>query len=136
MERYPGLFIRAGLIYLMVGVVLGAAIGLNPDLSARLRFVHIHLNLLGFMTMMMAGVAYHVLPRFSARPLPWPDGVKYHFMLHNPGLIGMLSAHMAGGYYGEGWIRAAFVLFAVMTSCGLFFMFYNLYFILSKPREP
>ena len=68
MEIYPKRFIRAGLIYLVIGVVLGVAISIEPSLGARMRFVHIHINLLGFMTMMIAGVAYHVLPRFSAAP--------------------------------------------------------------------
>lgn len=134
MEEYPKLFIKSGLLYLLVGVVLGAAISIAPELSFRLRFVHIHLNLLGFMTMAIAGVAYHVLPRFSARKLPWPDGVKYHFILHNVGLIGMLLAHLAGGYEGESWLRALFILFAVMVSGGILIMIYNLYFVLVEPK--
>lgn len=121
-------------MYLLAGVVLGAAISIAPELSFRLRFVHIHLNLLGFMTMAIAGVAYHVLPRFSARKLPWPDGVKHHFILHNVGLIGMLSAYLAGGYGGASWLRALFILFAVMVSGGILIMIYNLYFVLVEPK--
>ncbi|MCH7501710.1 MAG: hypothetical protein IH886_17225 [Nitrospinae bacterium] len=72
MNIYANWFARMALIYLALGVVMGVVIGIQPEWSQRLRFVHIHLNLLGFLTMMIAGVAYHVLPRFTARPVPWP----------------------------------------------------------------
>ncbi len=134
MNQFPKLFIKAGLIYLVMGVVLGILIGIMPELSGRLRFVHIHLNLLGFMTMMIAGVAYHVLPRFSSRTLPWPTGTKYHFILQNVGLVGMLAAHLGGGFYTSGLARNLFILFAVMTAVGLLIMAYNLYFVLSAPE--
>ena len=58
MENYPRLFIKAGLIYALLGAILGVAMAIEPSLSGRVRFVHIHLNLLGFMTMMVAGVAF------------------------------------------------------------------------------
>ena len=77
MDNTPRLFIKAGLIYAVIGALLGITMAINPSLSHPLRFIHIHLNLLGFMTMMVSGVAYHVLPRFSARTLPWPAGMKY-----------------------------------------------------------
>ena len=30
---------------------------------------HVHMNMLGFVTMMIYGVAYHVIPRFIGKPL-------------------------------------------------------------------
>lgn len=134
MSEYPKLFIKAALIYLGLGILLGIAIGTMPEWSARIRFVHIHFNLLGFMTMMIAGVSYHVLPRFAARPVPWPEGIKYHFIFHNVGLIGLLSTHLAGGYWESGLIHVLFILFALMTAVGLFFMIFNLYAVLSPAR--
>jgi hypothetical protein len=76
MDNYPRLFIRTGLMYALLDATLGVAIAVEPSLSFRLRFFYIHVNLLGFMTMMVAGVAYHVLSHFSARKLPWPEGMK------------------------------------------------------------
>ena len=134
MEKYPKRFIQAGLIYIMVGVILGVAMSIEPALSARMRFMHIHILLLGFMTMMIAGVAYHVLPRFSAGALPWPNGVKYHFYLQNIGVIGMAITHAAGGNWREGALHGLFVLFALITALSLVFMFYNLFFVLSAPK--
>jgi hypothetical protein len=134
-ENYPKRFIQAGLIYILMGVLLGVAMSIDPTLNARMRFVHIHVNLLGFMTMMIAGVAYHVLPRFSARTIPWPNGMKYHFYLQNIGLVGMVSTHAAGGNWKEGALHWLFVLFALITALALVFMFYNLFFVLMAPKE-
>jgi len=131
MENYPRLFIKAGLIYFVLGVLLGVKMAFVSGGS--IRFVHIHLNLLGFMTMMIAGVSYHVLPRFSARTVPWPEGVKYHFILHNVGLIGMLLTYLSGGMAG-GFMGILFGVFSLITGVGLLIMCYNLYFVLSDPK--
>ncbi len=135
MEIYAKRFTKMALIYLVLGVVMGVVIGTQPEWSQRLRFVHIHLNLLGFMTMFISGVAYHVLPRFNSRPVPWPDGVKYHFILHNAGLLGMAATHLAGGLWSGGILHTAFVLFAVMTGAGLLIMAGNLYFVLTPAKD-
>jgi hypothetical protein len=132
MERYPRLFIQTALIYLLIGVILGVVIGTDPMLAVRFRFVHIHLNLLGFMVMIIAGVAYHVLPRFTARTMPWPAGVKYHFYLQNIGLLGMLGTKLTDDIWTAGG-KTIFVLFAVVTASGLFIMICNLFCVL-MPR--
>ena len=132
MEKYPRLFIQTALIYLLIGVILGVVIGTDPMLAVRFRFVHIHLNLLGFMVMFIAGVAYHVLPRFTARTMPWPAGVKYHFYLQNVGLLGMLGAKLMNDFWTTGG-KTIFVLFAVVTASGLFIMICNLFCVL-MPR--
>ena len=132
MERYPRLFMQTALIYLLIGVILGVVIGTDPMLAVRFRFVHIHLNLLGFMVMFIGGVAYHVLPRFTARTMPWPAGVKYHFYLQNVGLLGMLGAKLMNDFWTTGG-KTIFVLFAIVTASGLFIMICNLFCVL-MPR--
>lgn len=134
MDKYAKLFTKAAMIYLLAGAVLGVAVGMNPSLGAQLRFVHIHLNLLGFMVMMIAGVAYHVLPRFNARPVPWPEGVKYHFILQNVGLVGMVASHLAGGLWKDGFAHALFILFSIVAAVSLFIMVYNLLGVLVTPK--
>jgi hypothetical protein len=123
---------QTALIYLLIGVILGVVIGTDPMLAVRFRFVHIHLNLLGFMVMFIAGVAYHVLPRFTARTMPWPAGVKYHFYLQNVGLLGMLGAKLMNDFWTTGG-KTIFVLFAIVTASGLFIMICNLFCVL-MPR--
>lgn len=54
-----------------------------------MRPVHVHLNLLGFMSMMIYGVLYHVLPRFIGRPLYSYKLAWFHFYASNIALIGM-----------------------------------------------
>ncbi len=127
MEQYAKLFIKAALIYLVIGAILGISMGGFPNWINKLRFVHIHLNLLGFMTMMIASVAYHVIPRFNARPLPWPAGVKYHFFLHNIGLLGLVATYLAGGLWKPGLTHTLFILFSIVAGMGLFIMVFNLY---------
>ena len=134
MDNYPRLFIKAGLIYALLGALLGVTLAIDPSLSFRLRFVHIHINLLGFMTMMIAGVAFHVLPRFSARKLPWPEGMKYQFILQNTGLLGMITLYALGGWRG-GLAHAAFIFFAILAAIAFAIMFYNLFFVLLAPAE-
>jgi hypothetical protein len=134
MDNYPRLFIKAGLIYAVIGAVLGITLAINPALSHPLRFIHIHVNLLGFMTMMVAGVAYHVLPRFSARTLPWPAGMKYQFILQNTGLIGMMAVQGFGDWKG-GADQPYFIFFALLAGVAFMIMFYNLYFVLSPTEE-
>lgn len=135
MENYPRLFIKAGLVYALLGAILGVAMAIDPSLSGRIRFVHIHLNLLGFMTMFVAGVAFHVLPRFNARPVPWPQGVKYQFYLQNIGLLGMMALHIGGVAWRGGIFHGLFILFAVSAGIGIALMFYNLYFVLSPAQS-
>jgi len=135
MDNTPRLFIKAGLIYAVIGALLGITMAINPSLSHPLRFIHIHLNLLGFMTMMVSGVAYHVLPRFSARTLPWPAGMKYQFILQNVGLLGMVAVQSFNDWRGGGLTQALFIFFAVLAGISFVIMFYNLYFVLSSEKE-
>ncbi|HEY8342923.1 MAG TPA: hypothetical protein VIK75_08030, partial [Calditerricola sp.] len=68
MKGYTKWFILASILYLVLGTMLGTLFFFHPALLA-LKPVHAHLNLLGFLSMMVYGVLYHVLPRFLARPL-------------------------------------------------------------------
>lgn len=135
METYSRLFIKTSLVYLLFGVLLGTFMSLEPLIVERLRFIHIHINLLGFMTMMIAGVAYHVVPRFTARSMYWVDGIKYHYYLHNIGLLGMIATKLIYTYELFYIGINLFVSFAVVMSISLIIMVYNLYSTLQSPSE-
>jgi cbb3-type cytochrome oxidase subunit 1 len=47
------------------------------------------MTLLGFVTMMIYGVAYHVLPRFAGHPLHSRRLAGWHWWASNAGLLGM-----------------------------------------------
>lgn len=83
-------FIKASLAWLAVGVTLGVAMAAVPAWTVY-RPAHLHLNLLGFVAMMIFGVAYHVLPRFSGHPLHAPRLARAHVWLSNVGLLALAS---------------------------------------------
>lgn len=61
--------IRASLVFLALGIALGATFGIDRALGARLRPLHAELNLWGCTTLLIYGFAYHMLPRFAGQPL-------------------------------------------------------------------
>jgi hypothetical protein len=107
MDRYTKGFVVAALAYFFVAAVLGIWIG-SADAAPWARFAHVHFNLLGFMSMMIYGVGYFILPRFNGRTLRWPSWVPAHFYAANIGLIGMVVA-------SPGRPSTGFVLFALLS---------------------
>jgi cbb3-type cytochrome oxidase subunit 1 len=89
MARYSTAFIWASLAYFTIGICLGVAMAIDLSLLGTLRLVHVHLNLLGWVSMFIYGVAYHVIPRFTGNPLHSPRLADLHVVLANVGLIGM-----------------------------------------------
>jgi len=90
MDRYTKAFVVAALVYFLLAAVLGAWMG-SAMPAGWVRFAHVHFNLLGFMSMMIYGVGYFILPRFNGRTLHWPSWVPLHFYVANIGLIGMVA---------------------------------------------
>ncbi len=82
-------YLRMSIIYFLAGAIVGISMLLWPDVSGYYISAHAHLNLLGFMSMMIYGVGYHILPRFSGRNIYSPVIVKVQFWVANVGLIGM-----------------------------------------------
>jgi cbb3-type cytochrome oxidase subunit 1 len=68
MDWFVKAFIKSSLAWLALGVTLGVGMAVHP-IWAIYRPAHMHMNLLGFVTMMIYGVAYHVIPRFSGHAL-------------------------------------------------------------------
>ena len=114
MDRYTKGFVVASLVYFFLAAVLGIWMG-GTDAAGWVRFAHVHFNLLGFMSMMIYGVGYFILPRFNGRTLRWPSWVPIHFFLANIGLIGMVATAPERPSTG-------FILFSVLSvlSAGMF----------------
>jgi cbb3-type cytochrome oxidase subunit 1 len=89
MDWFVRAFIKASLAWLGLGVTLGVAMAAHPAWIVY-RPAHLHMTLLGFVTMMIYGVAYHVLPRFSGHPLHRPRLAGLHWALANLGLAAMV----------------------------------------------
>lgn len=114
MDRYTKGFVVAALVYFFLAAMLGIWMG-GTDAAGWVRFAHVHFNLLGFMSMMIYGVGYFILPRFNGRPLHWPSWVPIHFFLANIGLIGMVATAPERPSTG-------FILFSALSviSAGMF----------------
>ncbi len=105
MDRYMKAFVMMSMSYLVAGAVLGLALIWNIS-SLQLRFAHVHLNLLGFMAMMIFGVGYFILPRFSGKSLRWPRLVAVHFWSSNVSLVGMVVFYSV---WPTGWLACSVV---------------------------
>ena len=110
-------FIAAALLYALLGGLLGVAWlgwpGLLPGLALR---AHAHLMLVGFVGMMIFGIALHVLPRFTGRALLSERLADASFALANLGLpamvIGWLFGSAEAARLGGVLLWAAFLAFA------------------------
>src|SRR5688572_10822707 len=89
MEWFVKAFLRSSVTWLVLGVTLGAAMGAHPR-WAIYRTAHLHMLLLGFVGMMIFGVAYHVIPRFAGHPLPSNRAAGAHWWFANLGLLTMV----------------------------------------------
>lgn len=93
MEWFVKAFLKASLAWLALGVTLGVAMAAYP-LWIVYRPAHMHMVLLGFVTMMIYGVAYHVIPRFASTPLPSRVAPTLHWWSSNVGLVLMVCGFM------------------------------------------
>jgi heme/copper-type cytochrome/quinol oxidase subunit 1 len=127
-------FLRSSLIWLVAGASLGIAMVFNPALAG-FRTAHMHANLLGFVSMMIFGVAYHVLPRFTGTPLASRRAPLSHLVAANAGLLFMVSGFITRLYeYGIGSIllRAG----AVLSGVGVALFVTNIWRTLDKSARP
>ena len=90
MDWFVKAFIKASVTWLALGVTLGLAIAIHP-LWVIYRPAHLHMVLLGFVAMMIYGVAYHVIPRFVGFPLHSPRAAGLHWWMSNVGLLLMVA---------------------------------------------
>ncbi len=112
--KYTLWFVFACIIYSMIGFTWGALMGgihefrhfvdhrLHGNLIVR---AHTHINLLGWVEMAIFAAVYYIVPRLVQRPIYSLTLVKWHFWVHNFGLIGMVvfftAAGVAGGIASE-----------------------------------
>jgi heme/copper-type cytochrome/quinol oxidase subunit 1 len=61
--------VRNAFLALALGVLLAITFGFNRAWGAILRPVHAELNLFGWLTLLIYGMGYHMLPRFIGKPL-------------------------------------------------------------------
>jgi len=135
MDRFVKNFILMSLVYLGVASVLGVLMIVTPELLT-LRFVHSHFMLLGWVSMMIYGVGYHILPRFSGRLLKSTAMAEVQFWLANIGLIGLAISYTLGTYYTDAGIyRTLTVVSGLIEVFSIFLFFYNMIATLFAKEE-
>ncbi len=83
-------YTSASIVYFFIGCTLGALMFLSPTRIYSTMPAHAHINLVGFVSMMIFGVSYHMFPRFAGSPLHSLPIARVQFYLLNIGLIGMV----------------------------------------------
>lgn len=72
-------FLKIAVVYLVIGALLGFAMGITQKFV--LVPVHAHVLLLGWASLALAGLVYHLYPAAARTRL-----ARFHFWLHNLGL--------------------------------------------------
>ncbi len=116
-------FIRFAILYFLAAMLIGIAMTMTGPIYPYMQ-IHAHFNLLGWMSMMIYGVGYHILPRFSGKPL-WSDRLSYwHIWLANAGLLGMTAGWFA---LSAGLGRGVLLGFAMVEGASMIMFGLNMF---------
>jgi cytochrome c oxidase cbb3-type subunit 1 len=134
MDRFVRWFIIMSIVYLGVASLVGIAM-LGSERAMALKFVHSHLNMLGWVSMMIYGVGYHILPKFMGRQMYSKKLGEAQFWIANIGLVAMLLFYTVNVYSPSATLVAATVLAGVLEMVSIFLFFYNMLKTLIPPVE-
>ncbi len=125
-------FIRFALIYFMLAILLGLQMSVTGPVYPWMP-IHVHFNLLGWMSMMIYGVGYHILPRFSGVPL-WSDKLSYWQMwLANIGLVGMAAGWVVRSSGGD---PTVLLIFSLIEGVSMVFFAINMFKTIKAAPAP
>ncbi len=135
MDWFVKAFIKAGLGWLVLGVTLGVAMAVHPPWAVY-RTAHLHMNFLGFVTMMIYGVGYHVMPRFSGFPLKYRQLAGWQWWISNAGVALMVTGFILRG--SPSTVIAGKVLLAsggVLAAFGAYAFAFNIWRTIDGPAS-
>ncbi|MBI5643229.1 MAG: hypothetical protein HY954_07115 [Deltaproteobacteria bacterium] len=125
-------FIRCAMIYFLLAILLGIHMSVAGPVYPYMP-IHVHFNLLGWMSMMVYGVGYHILPRFSGRPL-WSDKLSYwQLWLANIGLVGMAIGWGVRNSSGDSTVL---LVFSLLESASIVFFVINMLLTIKAAPAP
>ena len=119
------IWLKLSVLYLIVGVGMGIAMGASQNFT--LRPVHAHVNLLGFTTLALAGLIYSVFPDAGASKL-----AKIHFWLMNLALPVMMVS-LALMLMGNTAVLPALIVSEFMAAGAVLAFAANIFLNLRKP---
>lgn len=132
MSKITVWFIRFALIYFMLAILLGLQMSVTGPVYPWMP-IHVHFNLLGWMSMMVYGVGYHILPRFSGVPL-WSDRLSYWQMwLANIGLVGMAAGWIVRSSGGD---PTVLLIFSLIEGVSIVFFALNMFKTIKAAPTP
>ena len=125
MDWFVKAFIRASLAWFALGITLGLVIAAYPPWVAY-RPAHAHMTVVGFLTMMVFGVGYQLLPRLFGHALHSRALAVTHWWLANLGLAAMITGFFLQPHIGS---RSAPVTASggVLFSLGALGFVYNMW---------
>jgi len=126
MDKYAKAFVKASLVYLGIGVIIGIEMLIWPDVRFTYLRIHVHLLLLGFMAMMIYGVGYHILPRFMGRPVYSHRLGSLQVWVANITLIGLSISWVLEASQGGFW-HTLTILFGIGQAAAIFLFIINLW---------
>jgi len=126
----PLKFAWASLFYLLIGSTMGVVMLLT---SETIKPSHAHVLLIGFISMMIFGVGYHLLPVFAGTALHSIGLAELQFWLQNIGLVG-LAFTMPYRYESESF-RIGTIFFGVISLLAIYIFVYNVARSLIPPKE-
>src|SRR5262245_243954 len=99
--------IKLAVLYLVVGMTMGIAMGISHDFL--LRPVHAHVNLLGFAVLAIAAFVFHAFPDLARTRLATAWFWVYNIAM--PVGMGALALML----YGKTWAVPALIVGALLT---------------------
>jgi len=125
MEWFVEAFLKAALVWLGAGVLLGLLFTVSPQ-QVVYRPAHAHINLLGFVSMMIFGVAYHVIPRFTGNALFSRRAAGWNWWISNVGLV-LLVAGFFMRPHAVGAAAPALAVGGTLAAAGAFIFITNVW---------
>lgn len=136
MDKFVKGFIVMSIVYLGAASVMGVVMLANQHVTA-LKFAHSHLNMLGWVSMMIYGVGYHILPRFMGRALYSNKIAVAQFYLANISLVAMLLFYTLNAYNPSSFYQAITIVSGAVQALTVFLFFYNMLMtLLAKVEQP
>ena len=134
MDTFVRRFIIMSIVYLGISSLVGIAM-LGSENAMALKFVHSHLNMLGWVSMMIYGVGYHILPKFMGRAMHSKTLGEIQFWMANIGLVAMLLFYTVNVYSPSGALVMVTVAAGVLETVSIFLFFYNMLMTLMPPVQ-
>jgi len=125
MDWFIKAFIRASLLWFAAGIALGVAIVINPSWTIY-RPAHAHMTVVGFLTMLVFGVGYQLLPRMFGHGLHDRRLAIVHLYLANLGLAGLVIGFLLRPH-GSGTGRWVGATGGVLFALGVVLWVWNLW---------